>query len=80
VVLYALIFGQYPFINKQRKEVTCYTDHPRLIFDNKSCSPELRSLLEQMLAIDPKDRISMSGVANHPWFKAQKLVSSFPLS
>ena len=33
-------------------------------------SPELRDLLQRMMCLDPRQRISLEGVAAHPWLQA----------
>ena len=36
---------------------------------NASVSPECQDLLSQLLVADPRSRISMDGIWQHPWFQ-----------
>jgi len=74
MVLYCLLFGQFPFIPEQRFEnITNGKDHPPLEWPDKlptlsySVSPTVKDLLKKMLEVDPEKRISLQEVAEHRW-------------
>lgn len=78
VMLYAMLFGRYPFLNDQRRQIKGYEDHPPLIFPlNKGSefsgevSDAVKNLMERLLTVDPKSRISMAEIAQHPWVCSQ---------
>lgn len=70
VTLYCVIFGAYPFTgntltdlyeNITKKSLTFVTDPPT--------SKELKDLLGKMLSKNPMERISITQLQKHPWFK-----------
>lgn len=80
VMAYAMLFGRYPFLNEQRREISCYDDHPPLIIpDNKGSefSGEVTDFAKHFIACcltpDPSQRITMEELARHPWI-SQRVV------
>eukprot|EP01137_Pigoraptor_chileana_P011577 Opistho-2@62674 len=69
VILYALLAGTYPFADADPQRLFARIasgrfDHPANV------SREVRSLLTQMLCVDPRARISAAEVLSHPWIRA----------
>jgi len=69
VVFFTVITGQIPFCRDQREQMSTKGQHPTIIWRNGcNVSREFRNLIDGMLAIDQKDRFSMSTVVGHQWF------------
>ncbi|KAJ5076815.1 serine/threonine-protein kinase gin4-related [Anaeramoeba ignava] len=72
VILYALLIGRLPFDDNnltkvlQKVEQGVYTI-PNTLSQNKV------DLIQRMLTVDPKQRITISEIKKHPWFR-----SNFP--
>ncbi|CAO3611648.1 unnamed protein product [Cunninghamella blakesleeana] len=69
VILYTLIAGELPFdddseIMMQRKIVNVDYELPTYF------SSELQDLISNMLKHDPKERLTMEQIVNHPWMLA----------
>ena len=79
VLLYLLVTGQYPFEDpRQPQNVVATLQNiaqgkmrplPRRI------SPECIDLIGAMLTQDPSQRITLQGIAQHPWFKKSGVVT-----
>ncbi|KAF9402186.1 serine/threonine-protein kinase KIN2, partial [Podila epigama] len=76
LMLYTMIHGDLPaeLLEKDPKLLAAYkrrrrSNTKKLIFEHVQAGldPELKDLLEKMLAVDPDRRITMSEVINHPW-------------
>ncbi|XP_072997302.1 CBL-interacting protein kinase 29-like [Typha latifolia] len=68
VILFLLIAGYLPFNDPNL--MAMYKKIYRGEFRCPSwTSPELRNLIERILDPNPKTRISLAGIINHPWFK-----------
>ncbi|KAG0492000.1 hypothetical protein HPP92_005064 [Vanilla planifolia] len=66
VTLYYMIIGQYPFLGDTLQETyDKIVNSPLLLPDD--INPLLKDLLELLLCKDPKRRISLHAVAEHPW-------------
>jgi len=79
MVLYCLVFGQFPFVPEQRFElITNKQEHPKLDWPDEDLrfpifvSKTVKDLLSSMLEVDPDQRISMQQVADHPWLSEEK--------
>lgn len=72
VVLYAWCSGRLPFGGTTNEEIST-----RIITSSyfmQSCFGDLlKDLLAAMLEVDPKQRITMRGIRNHPWLGATQL-------
>jgi hypothetical protein len=65
VVLYALLFGRFPYSPSQYKRLVV---GEKLAFDFPACGPEsAKTLLEGMLSLDPYTRISMEDISRNEW-------------
>jgi len=64
--LYCMVLGRYPF-----KGETLQSTYEKIVFDPlylpEDLNPELSNLLKGLLCKDPKQRICLEAVANHPW-------------
>ena len=66
VVLYAMLFGTVPFKASDMKEL-----HKMIIKGKytlkEEISPDAKDLMRSMLETDPKKRISIHKILQHPW-------------
>jgi len=68
VTLYCLIFGDVPFTASTEFELLSVICHQELKFpEDIPISDSLRDLLTKILTKDPKKRIGMKEIENHPW-------------
>jgi len=68
VTLYCLIFGNVPFTASTEFELLSVICHQELKFpEDIPISDSLRDLLTKILTKDPKARIGMKEIENHPW-------------
>jgi len=70
VLLYAMLFGDFPFrANNQDKLFELITEG-KLIFPNDiEVSDKAKNLLSKIIVIKPNKRISLEEILNDPWFK-----------
>ena len=67
VILYCLLFGLFPFDNL---EIGAKVGDLELVFaENSKVSGGARSLLTSMLRKNPKKRITVEKIMEHPWIK-----------
>lgn len=63
VLLYALLFGQFPFSVEDREMEDC-----TLVFsDSVNVSRETKEFLKHLLAFNPSKRYSLEDILSHPW-------------
>ncbi|ORX73486.1 Pkinase-domain-containing protein [Anaeromyces robustus] len=68
ITLYCLIFGNVPFTASTEFELLSVICHQELKFpEDIQISDSLHDLLTKILTKDPKKRISMKEIENHPW-------------
>jgi serine/threonine-protein kinase SRK2 len=76
VTLYVMLFGTYPFQDQRdplnhkkivKRIVKGKYTYPALIHISESC----RDLLDKIFVVNPKKRIGMYDIMNHPWFKQE---------
>ena len=77
VVLYLMVVGQHPWNIVNTSMMT------RQILKGsytipQTVSDECRDLIENMLKVDPKERLSMAKVMEHPWIRRADEVDSEP--
>ncbi|XP_068652592.1 serine/threonine-protein kinase GRIK1-like [Aristolochia californica] len=66
VTLYCMVFGRYPFLGDTLQDTyDKIVNNPLSIPED--LNPQLKNLFEGLLCKDPKKRISLGGVAIHPW-------------
>ena len=68
MILYALLFGQYPFDAEQKYYVRKIVAAEYTIPQDIPVSSECRHLLQGLLVADPEQRMSMQKVLSQPWF------------
>lgn len=68
IILYAIVFGFLPFDSDNMNAMVNLILHLDPIIP-KSASPELASLVLRMIQKDPKQRITLEEIFNHPWVK-----------
>ncbi|KAK9153448.1 hypothetical protein Sjap_000928 [Stephania japonica] len=66
VTLYHMVLGQYPFLGDTLQDTyDKIVNNP--LFIPEGMDSQLRDLIEGLLCKDPKQRMSLNGVAVHPW-------------
>ncbi|KAK9168871.1 hypothetical protein Syun_001011 [Stephania yunnanensis] len=66
ITLYRMVVGRYPFIGDTLQETYDKIANNSLLIA-EDISPQLKNLLEGILCKDPKLRMSLSALAEHPW-------------
>ncbi len=74
VILFAMIYGQFPWSKSERKEyIKTKKQHPT--FELPKNGPwhtdEVKDLLKQIFTLDFNDRISLQQVMEHPWLQTK---------
>ena len=67
IILYAITTGNLPFQSTDKKELFNNILNKEPEFP-KFISHELKDLIRKMILKDPSTRISINGIAEHPWF------------
>ena len=70
VVLYAMLFGSVPFKANGLKDLHKLILEGKVIFksnNNSYISNEAKDLILNLLKVDPKERINIDEILNHPW-------------
>ncbi|KAL8092377.1 serine/threonine-protein kinase GRIK1-like isoform X1 [Apium graveolens] len=66
VTLYCMVLGNYPFLGD-----TLQDTYDKIVNDElalpSNMNPLLKNLIEGLLCKDPKQRLSLENVADHPW-------------
>ena len=80
IILYVLFKGEYPFTGNNQNELISnisngYIDLSSPPFD--TVSPEAKDLIQKMIKVDMKTRISASKALEHSWFKKLHIKDSF---
>ncbi|KAL4336072.1 hypothetical protein GQ457_07G036200 [Hibiscus cannabinus] len=66
VTLYCMVLGRYPFLGETLQDTYDKIVNNPLILPN-NMNWELRNLIEGLLCKDPKHRMTLNDVAEHPW-------------
>jgi serine/threonine protein kinase len=70
VILYLIIFAEHPFYEKPKEKWIKNIIEKKVKFPSGiPVSSELKDLIKSMLCKDPKRRIDMFRILNHPWFE-----------
>uniref|UniRef100_A0A7I4A8J3 Protein kinase domain-containing protein n=1 Tax=Physcomitrium patens TaxID=3218 RepID=A0A7I4A8J3_PHYPA len=81
VCLYVFVFGTLPFSGKTIPDIYHAIQHKQLSFHPSIViSKELKDLLKLILVKDPKIRISLPSIMEHPWLTLFGLQLLIPLS
>ena len=71
VVLYAMVSGFFPFAGNNENEL-----HKNILSGKfpkiKNISKELNDLINKILELNPKKRISINDILNHPWLNIEE--------
>lgn len=66
VTLYCMVLGEYPFLGDTLQDTyDKIVNNPLTLPDD--INPQLKNLLEALLHKDPRQRITLHAVAEHPW-------------
>ena len=68
IILYAILFGRYPFNAQEREYARRIVDAAYVIPADVPVSPVCLDLVRRILVADPAKRLSMEGIKRHPWF------------
>ncbi len=68
IILYAILFGRYPFHAQEREYARRIVDAAYVIPADVPVSPVCLDLVRRILVADPAKRLSMEGIKRHPWF------------
>ena len=66
ILLYELMHGHSPYRAKKCKDIHYKIMNVGIKFSSK-CSEEVKDLINQILQVKPKDRLSLEGILEHPW-------------
>ncbi|CAN1171920.1 Serine/threonine-protein kinase GRIK2 [Linum perenne] len=70
VTLYCMVLGAYPFLGETLQDTYDKIVNNPLVLPDR-LTPPLKDLLEGLLCKDPKQRLKLDAVANHPWVVAE---------
>jgi len=75
VVLYTLLFAEFPFVAKERlQSLRLGKEHAKIVFSETkmkrwNIEPLAKDLISKMLRSNPEKRISLNEVKLHPWLR-----------
>ena len=72
VLLYVMCTNYYPYAASSPAEMLEIIHNLKLTFNFHHLSPEVKSLLKQMLAVDFNDRCDCDEIIAHPWMYGSK--------
>jgi serine/threonine protein kinase len=73
VILYALVTGRLPFDDHNVRALLLKVKAGQYSIP-KYVAPEVQDLIRRMLVVDPKDRITLAEIRQHPWFTENDVV------
>ena len=68
ILLYELMHGHSPYRAKKIEQIYDNIINKRMKFSSR-ISEEVQDLIHKILQINPKNRISIEGILEHPWVK-----------
>lgn len=75
-ILHALILGEFPFSDPDREKLKAQIISRQIQTEslkNSTASPEVRNLIDHMLAKEPEQRIELIDILAHPWVTQENL-------
>jgi len=70
VILYTLLYCNYPFTGDTLAEIFDNTLNGKVLFpENIQVSEEVKDLILKLLCNDPKERLNIDQISSHPWMK-----------
>ena len=70
VLLYAMLFGRFPFKSNKEEKLFELINEGKLIFPNNiEVSDEAKILLNKIIVLKPSKRLSLEEILNDPWFR-----------
>ncbi len=76
IILYAMLFGNLPFQGNGKKQLLESIIGGNIVFPPKTyntLSSELKDLLNNLLALNPNERLNINDVLSHAWLTGEKL-------
>lgn len=73
VILFRLLSGNRPFGDNAAVVHTCMRDGPTLAFRQpiwRGISPQAKDLIQRLLVVEPRDRLSAQQALKHGWFSS----------
>lgn len=75
VILYALICGEFPFLDETldkmcEKILTCVVEFPQTRKNNGEISYHVHDLISKLLRKHPLERLTIPEIINHAWFQS----------
>ena len=72
ILIYLLYFGEYPFLGENKEEVIKAINKHKLERLNGKDNPDLFDLINKLLVLEPKKRISWEEYFEHPFFRKKQ--------
>lgn len=70
ITLYQLLTGEFPFTGKNFPELKAVIHSGRFMYPkNCNLTDDCKDLIQKMLMVDPKERITIPEALEHPWIK-----------
>jgi len=70
VILYCLLSGEFPFSGNNEADIFAKINKGTFSFqDDLHLSKQSRDLINKLMCVDPKKRITIAEALKHPWFK-----------
>jgi serine/threonine protein kinase len=76
IILYAMLFGNLPFQGNGKKNILESICERNINFPPKiysTLSSECKDLMNNLLAVNPIERLNINDVLSHPWLTGEKL-------
>ncbi|OQS05391.1 calcium/calmodulin dependent protein kinase [Thraustotheca clavata] len=82
VLTYVILGGYLPFYGNNQESLFRSIRHGEFVFDSPywdAVTDDAKSIISNMLVVDPKKRATVAQLLNHPWFKVEH-VTKTPLT
>jgi serine/threonine protein kinase len=79
IILYAILYGQFPWNKEQRQEyIRDFETHPEIFFPTSyKVTDQANDLIQKILEVDPEKRLSIEQILAHPWLKPRRSICKF---